>query len=226
MICVELSLFPKEQREACKTFPVLRQNTCCISEHIILVCCVLLLRLHPTLRKNYLQNTSSSAMGHTLLPVHNSYPSSAIPSSQMWSKSRISRPDPSSVLLRQKLEIISTIEITFSPSSVQNKRRGGVSLLGDTVLHERRRHRQHNRHITASETKLEGYLSKAIPHLRRAVLLLHYHTSTSSSLALLKHTSMPSRFFTSESAHRTPLLHSHSAPIAFSPHSYALLWVC
>jgi len=33
----------------------------------------------------------------------------------------------------------------------------------------RRRHQQHNHHITASETKLDGYLSKAIPHLRIAV---------------------------------------------------------
>jgi hypothetical protein len=204
MTCVELSLFPKEQREACKTFPVLRQNACCISECARicnLVCCVLLLPLHPTLRKNYLQNISRSAIWYTLSHLHNSYSFLCNPlfTDAEYCQSRISRPDPSSVLFRQKLEIISTIEITFS-HQVLSKTKGGEGCPCLKI------------HISASQYFVQ--------------LLLHYHTSTSSSLALLKHTGMPSRFFAAQSAPRTPLLRSHSAPIAFSPHSYALLWVC
>jgi hypothetical protein len=157
-------------------------NACCISEYGIWYAVSFFCGYIP-----HCGRTISRIYRALLYGIHcHKFPTPTLPLQSPLHKCgaslRISRPDPSSVLLRQKLEIISSIEITFSSSSVQNKRRGGVSLLEDTVLHERRRHRLPNRHITASETKLDGYLSKVSSHLRRAVQLrLHYHTSTSSS---------------------------------------------
>ena len=231
-----MSLFPKEQRESLQVLPriILRQNACCISEYVCWYVCRLLC-------------PSSAVTSHTAEDVSPEYIELcymvmvyAVTSSQLLlffcnsllspHKRGVSFVLAAPILLRcfsvRKLEIISTSKLLFH--QVLSKTKGGEGCPCLKIQYStRRRHRQHNHHITASETRLDGYLSKAIPHLRIAVqLLLHYHTSTSSSLALLKHPSMPSRFFTSESAHRTPLLHSHSAPIAFSPHSYALLWVC
>jgi hypothetical protein len=141
-----LSLFPKEQRESLQVLPriILRQNACCISEYVCWYVCRLLC-------------PSSAVTSHTAEEVSPEYIELccmvmvyAVTSSQLLlflcnpflspHKCGVSFILAAPILLRcfsvRKLEIISTIEITFSPSSVQNKRRGGVSLLEDTVLHE------------------------------------------------------------------------------------------